>query len=611
MSLLYALAVLVVGFRGQDPRTGEVLWAIDWLDPALMLQVAGATLLLVGGASLIRIAQLRGGGHVVAEAMGGRLLHGNSQEPLERKILNVVEEMSIAAGTPTPPVYLLDQEPGINAFAAGYTVDDAVVGITRGCAERLSRDELQGVVAHEFSHILNGDMRLNIRLIGILYGILVIGFLGYMLLRSSFWSGAVRRRDSKDNSALAMLAIGIALMAIGFIGTFFGNLIKASVSRQREFLADASAVQFTRNPSGIAGALKKIGGLDVGATINNPNAAEVSHLFFGRAIESGLNSLFSTHPPLEERIARLDPSWSPSGKSVADTGRSSTGSTAPGAMGFAAGAAERGLDQIGQISTAHLDYAQQLISDLPQDVLDAVHEPYGARAVIYALLIDGDRETRAIQFAQMPDIADPDVWKLALRLQPHIAALDPKTRLPLLDLTLPALRELSPSQFVRFRKGLVSLIEADHSLELFEWTLQRVLLTHLKPTFEPFHPVRATIARLDRVARPCSVVLSTLARASGNDPEEIDRAFQIGRKSLGIAKIEWLAAEASSLPVLDGALETLLKLTAKRKRDLLTACARVICADQEVGIAEAELFRAIADTLECPVPPLLAGQPLT
>ncbi len=610
MGLLYGLAALVVGFKGQDPRTGEVLWAIQWLDPTLMLQVAGGTLLLVGGASLVRIAQLRGGGHVVAESMGGRLLHGNSQDPLERKLLNIVEEMSIASGTPTPPVYLLDQESGINAFAAGYSIDDAVLGITRGCAERLSRDELQGVVAHEFSHILNGDMRLNIRLMGILYGILVIGFLGYMLLRSSFWSGAMRRRNSKDNSAMAMLAIGIALMAIGFVGTFFGNLIKASVSRQREYLADASAVQFTRNPAGIAGALKKIGGLDVGATINNPNAAEASHLFFGRAIQSGFSSLFSTHPPLEERIARLDPSFTPRADGAAGAAPSSAKPGRPGVMGFAAERAERGLDQIGQPTTAHLDYAGQLISGLPRVVLDAAHEPYGARAVIYALLIGGDQATQDAQIEQMPQIADPDVWKLALQLRPRIAALDPNVRLPLLDLTLPALRELSPNQFSRFRKGLVSLIEADHKVDLFEWTLQRVLLTHLKPTFEPSRPPRAKYKKLARVARPCSVILSTLAQVSGSDPDETERAFQIGRVSLGLAKLEWIPPEALGLSLLDEALNELSKLTAGPKRELLTACAYVICADQEIKIVEAELFRAIADSLDCPVPPLLAGQPL-
>jgi Zn-dependent protease with chaperone function len=600
----------VLGFQGQDPNTGEVLWSIDWLDPALMLQVAAATSILVGGASLLRITQLRGGGHVVAESMGGRLLHGNSRDPLERKVLNVVEEMSIASGIPTPPVYLMDQEAGINAFAAGYSTSDAVMGITRGCAERLTRDELQGVVAHEFSHILNGDMRLNIRLMGVLYGILVIGILGHILLRSSLWSSAMGRRNSKDNSAMAMLAIGAALMAIGFIGTFFGNLIKASVSRQREFLADASAVQFTRNPSGIAGALKKIGGLDIGASVENPNAAEASHMFFGRVIGSGFSALFSTHPPLEERIERLDPAWSPPA-TPAEAGAAGAAAAAPGAMGFASEPAARGIDQIGQVTPAHLEYATKLIAGLPDDVAQLAHEPYGARAVIYALLIDDDEGARSIQLEALAKIAEADVWKLAIQLRPAIAQLDARVRLPLVDLTLPALCELSPSQFERFQRAVVALVEADRQIELFEWTLQRILLHHLEPHFRHIRPPRTRHKRMTRVADACATVISMLARASAHEPGVAERALQQARETLGLADLRLLAPERAGLAELDRALTQLAELTPQLKRRLMTACADFISADHEIRVEEAELFRAIADTLDCPVPPLLPGQPLS
>jgi len=601
----------VLGFQGQDPRTGEILWSIDWLDPALMLQVALATSILVGGASLLRVAQLRGGGHVVAESMGGRLLHGNSRDPLERKVLNVVEEMSIASGIPTPPVYLMDQEAGINAFAAGYSTSDAVMGITRGCAERLSRDELQGVVAHEFSHILNGDMRLNIRLMGVLYGILVIGILGHILLRSSLWSSAMGRRNSKDNSAMAMLAIGVALMAIGFIGTFFGNLIKASVSRQREFLADASAVQFTRNPSGIAGALKKIGGLEIGATVENPNAAEASHMFFGRVIGSGFSALFSTHPPLEERIARLDPAWSPPAARGEPAAVGPAAAAASGAMGFASEPAARGLDQIGQVTPAHLEYAAKLLAGLPDEVVQLAHEPYGARAVIYALLIDDDEGARNAQLEALPKIAEADVWQLALSLRPAIAQLDAGARLPLIDLALPALCELSASQFERFERAVVELVEADQQIDLFEWTLQRILLRHLEPHFRRARPPRVRHKRIARVADDCSTVVSILARASAHDPEVAERALQQARQTLGLADLRLLAPEQAGLAELDRALPRLGELTPQLKRQVMTACADFISADHEISVEEAELFRAIADTLDCPVPPLLPGQPLS
>lgn len=602
----------MLGFEGQDPRTGEVLWSINWLDPGLMLQVAVATLILVGGASLLRFTQLRGGGHVVAESMGGRLLHGNTQDPLDRKVLNVVEEMSIASGIPTPPVYLMDQEAGINAFAAGYSTSDAVMGITRGCAERLTRDELQGVVAHEFSHILNGDMRLNIRLMGVLYGILVIGILGHILLRSFFWSSAMGRRNNKDNSAMVMLAIGGALVAIGAIGTFFGNLIKASVSRQREFLADASAVQFTRNPSGIAGALKRIGGLDVGASIENPNAAEASHMFFGSVISSGFSSLFSTHPPLEERIERLDPAWSPptTPAATAEAGAAGT-AAASGAMGFAGEPAARGIDQIGQVTPAHLDYATKLIARLPDEVAQLAHEPYGARAVIYALLIDDDEGARNIQLEALAKIAEADVSELAIHLRPAIAQLDARVRLPLVDLTLPALCELSASQFERFQRAVKALVEADQQIELFEWTLQRILLRHLEPHFRRIRPPRARHKKMARVADACAAVISILARASAHEPGVAERALAQARETLGLADLSLLAPDRAGLAELDRALPQLAELTPQLKRQLMTACADFISADHEITVEEAELFRAIADTLDCPVPPLLPGQSLS
>lgn len=316
--ILFVLAVLAImasvdlllaatmGYLARDPRTGAIDWTLA-ADPQLLGLAVVGTLILVGGGSLYKTAQLRGGGRIVAEQLGGRRLNPDSRVPAERQLLNVVEEMAIASGSPAPPVYLLDQEDGINAFAAGFTPADAVIGVTRGAAERLTRDELQGVIAHEFSHIFNGDMRLNIRLIGLLHGILIIGLLGYFILRMTAFSGR-GRRSKQGSSALPLLALGAGLMAVGFFGTFFGNLIKAAVSRQREFLADASAVQFTRQPEGLAGALKKIGGAATGSTIQSPNAPEASHMFFGRAT-SGFSALFSTHPPLAARIRVIEPAW--------------------------------------------------------------------------------------------------------------------------------------------------------------------------------------------------------------------------------------------------------------------------------------------------------------
>lgn len=613
--LLYATAAILMGY-GQDPQTGATVWQIRWLDPLLMLQIGLATAVVVGGASLYRIASLSGGGRVVAEGMGGTLLHANTQDPVERRILNVVEEMAIASGMPTPPVYMMAQEPGINAFAAGFTPSDAVVGVTRGCVESLSRDELQGVIGHEFSHIMNGDMRLNIRLMGVLFGILVVGLIGSILLRSSLYSSAFRSRNSRDNSTQVLLIIGGVMMVVGFIGTLAGNLIKASVSRQREFLADASAVQFTRNPAGIAGALKKIGGFEGGSEILNPHAPESSHMFFGRAISSGFNSLFATHPPLEERIRRLDPSWQGQEPGSGEQeGRPTSTRPVPSAaggaaMGFSAEKADHAVAQIGTVTQDHLEYAHHLIQGLPASVIEAAHEPYGARAVIYGLLLNRDQEARARQLELLPVSAEPGVWKLMQGLEKEISGLEANARLPLIDLSLPALRELSPEQYKNFTGVVTALVAADEQISLFEWALQRILLTHLKPHFEGSRPSRVRFSGFKRLADPCEKIFSALVAASANHDEMGKRAFTEAAEGLGLSQIRLLSFGEVGLQGLDESLDALSGLTPALKKKFLYACANLIAADHRVTLEEAELFRAIADTLGCPVPPLLPGQNL-
>lgn len=609
---LYVLAAVATGFRGTDPRTQQLVFEIVWLDPLLMLHVGLLTLAVVGGASLYRISQLSGGGRVVAEGLGGRLLHSDSKAPLERKILNVVEEMAIASGIPTPPVYFLDHEEGINAFAAGFSPSDAVIGITRGCAQQLSRDELQGVVAHEFSHIMNGDMRLNIRLMGVLYGILVIGMIGYFLLRSSLWAGAASRRNSKDNSTLVMVAGGLALMALGFLGTLFGNLIKASVSRQREFLADASAVQFTRNPDGISGALKKIGGFEAGSHLESPAAPESSHLFFGQALSSGFNALFATHPPLAERIKILDPSWQGAmTESVREAAPSAGGATAGFAGGGPAPAfAGSAVDQMGRISTAHLDYAVQLLREMPSAVKEAAHDPYAARAVVYALLMDADPECRKLQLEILAAKGERGVPELTHKLLPEVERLGPAHRLPLIDLALPALRDLSASQYERFQGLVKDLVQADQRIDLFEWTLQRILLTHLAPNFEGVHRPGRRLRSKHELRQVLETILSSLARVGNLSESEMRQSVASVGRGLVKAELRLLSNDEVGLASLDEALGLAASLDSKAKELVLRACAQIIAADGEVADSEAELFRAIGDSLGCPVPPLLPGQPL-
>ena len=622
--VLFALAVLAImasievllatamGYLGRDPETNEVDWTAV-ADPRLLILAVVGTLIVVGGGSLYKIAQLSGGGRVVAEELGGRLVDTSTSDPVERRLLNVVEEMAIASGTATPPVYLLEQEEGINAFAAGLTPQDAVIGVTRGTATTLDRDELQGVIAHEFSHILNGDMRLNIRLIGLLHGILIIGMIGYFILRMSFFTGGGRSRDSKG--ALPVLAIGAGLAVIGFAGTFFGNLIKAAVSRQREFLADASAVQFTRHPEGIAGALKKIGGFVTGSAVKNPNAPQASHMFFGRAT-SGFNAMFATHPPLKERIKRIDPSWDgefPELDAGGAGGRAAA--TVPGVAGFAGGeaAAAAGpsvadaVSHVGQPTPAHIEYAAELIGHLPEAVVEAARDPYGARAVVYALVLDRDAGPRQNQLSHLEAAADRGVFEETVRVAPFVEQLDPRMRLPLLELSLPALRALTPSQYRLFRRNLIVVAEADEVIDLFEWSLYRILVSDLEGHFGRPRRPRVRHSSVAAVRSPLALLMSVLAYVGDRNPQAAGHAFAQAWRVLSLPDVRLLPHEECGLAELDAALVELDQAAPQVKKRVLEAAVACITADRQVTAEEAELLRAVSASMSCPMPPILPG----
>jgi Zn-dependent protease with chaperone function len=576
----------------------------------------GGALALIGGGSLFKVAQLRGGGSVVAEQLGGRRVYPDSADVVERRLLNVVEEMAIASGVPTPPVFLLDDEQGINAFAAGYAPSDAVVAVTRGCAEQLSREELQGVVAHEFSHILNGDMRLNIRLIGILHGILLLGLLGRLLMR--LFGQSRGSRDEKGGLAALALA-GAALFVLGYLGTFVGNLIKAAVSRQREFLADASAAQFTRNPSGLAAALKRIGSLAAGSRLQAVHAAEASHLFFAAGLREAFFGLTSTHPPLAERIRRLDPHWDgvfpPPRTREAAWSATTRSREVEGVAGLAPAEAldvsvvARASAQVGDPTLAHRQYAAALLAALPPEVAAAAREPYGARAVLFALLADRQPAARLEQRKALSAVAAADVVELAWKLLPLVDATDVRARLPLVDLALPALRAMSRPQYENFTRCFQAMAESDRRLGLFEWMLHAVLLRHLRPQFDRTAPPRPPSRSLRACRRECSVLLSALALADARSPQAAE-AIARAAERLPELELELLAPADCNLRRLHQALDALACVKAKQRQRLIDACAACICADGRVTVAEAELLRGVCDMLDCPLPPLLPGQPL-
>lgn len=623
MASVVALIVgvdLLLGAALSYARPDGEVRAVDlWLalDPLVVAMAVFGTLAIVMGGTAYKVIQLWGGGVVVAEQLGGRRVTPNTTIPHERQLLNVVEEMAIAAGTSVPPVYILPRERGINAFAAGYTTSDAVIGVTRGAAQRLSRAELQGVIAHEFSHIIHGDAGLNIRLMGLLHGILLIGWAGHFLFRILFFSGGGRRGGGAGGKGgswvlLVIMAVGVGLMVIGFAGTFLGSLIKAAVSRQREFLADASAVQFTRHPEGIAGALKKIGGLSYGARVESPNALQASHLFFGRAT-SGITSVFSTHPPLAERIRRLDPSWD--GRFLESSGGGNFVALPDTASGLVDGVGRttapeeanlrKAVDGIGQLTTAQLSYAADLIAGLPPRLVEAAHEPYGARALIYALLIDRQTTIRTLQQEHLDRAADPGVVAETKRLLPMVDRIGQTARLPLVEISLVALRELTPAQYRLFKTNVDLLVEADRTVGLFEWTLRRILVHDLEVQVVHRRPRGGGWRTLAQLGSQCEVLLSTLAHVGHHDDEDAARAFDQGWQHLGLSPGWPRSQSESGFEALEAAMTDLESVEPRGKRRIVEAAAACIGADLTITVYEVELLRAISAALGCPMPPLV------
>ena len=570
IAAVYVVAVLVI--HGAGNSHGRVPSApLSFWDPSLLLAVAFGTGIVIGLASLYKVAELSSGGEVVAQMMGGRQVDPQTRDPAERRLLNIVEEMSLASGVPVPPVFVMDNETSINAFAAGYNPNQAVVAVSRGCLDYLTRDELQGVLGHEFSHVLNGDMRLNLRLIGIVFGILSLSIVGYYILRSAGWAGSSRDSEGRrsDNSG-AIFLIGLAMCILGYLGVLLGNIIKAAISRQREFLADASSVQFTRNPEGLAGALKKIGGLADGSRIRDAHAHEISHMFFGDAFAGSMFNLFATHPPLEERIKLLDPKFDgsfPATEPVMEDDEVSgvsqlsarskpdahaCGTTRPlaGAGGFdstqaaalaglAAGGSrparamstdrDRILRQVGSPQPEHLEHAGRIVAGMPDILLQAVREPYSVRAAIFALLLSrDDQPTRERQWQMLGQSIEPPLVKIVQQQSTAIDQLPPENRLPVADMATPALKRLSPAQYAAFRQIVEALTAADGKIDLFEYCLRVVLFGCLDVQFglRPAPAVR--FKSFAQVAPAATVILSALAYAGQSDPADIQRAFQAG-----------------------------------------------------------------------------------
>lgn len=641
----YIALMMIFGYSGANVKLVDPLLAVVSL-------VCTAAFIFLGSA--YKTSSLSKGGSVVAESLGGVEVDASSPDPLRRRLVNVVEEMSLASGVPVPRIYVLENEPGINAFAAGYTINDAAVAVTQGCLQQLTRDELQGVIAHEFSHVLNGDMRLNIRLIGVIHGILLMFFTGRLMVRM-LGMGRGRSSSNRGGGGIAAIAIGgLVLMAFGYAGVLCGRLIKSAVSRQREYLADAAAVQFTRNPAGLAGALKKIGGYTHGSKITASNAEEISHMCFGNVKHGGFSSLSSkmmaTHPKLEERIRRIDPSFdgnyvkleagstAAAGNIAGVSAMAGASQAAPSggggamaqgaAVAMASAATTRGgndwstedrtleytvnadevLQSVGEASPERLVYCATLLDEIPRPLMEARSNILGAIASVYTLLLDEDLEERRKQGQLLHKYCDPRVVDESRKLWPAVATLEQEIRLPLMDLLYPTLRRMTDDQFHNFSAMVDRLIMADGKVVLKEFIIQKVLMHRLELSLsEPKRKV-VQFKAYSAVVGDMQFLLSCLADVGHDDINDAAASFDAGRSRIPAKygeKIRFLPADEWTFSQVGVALDRLATASPTIKKTVVDACAYCVMGDGVVTVEEIELLRAICESVDIPLPPFI------
>jgi Zn-dependent protease with chaperone function len=614
------LAVLLA-FHRTYMSTGQTI--------ATVIATSVITVLAITLAASFRTLGLRGGGGVVARELGGVLVPQDTQDPQLRRLRNVVEEIAIASGTPVPEIYVMPHEKGINAFAAGWSTSDAAVSVTQGALDSLNRAELQGVIGHEFSHVVNGDMRLNIRLIGLLFGILFLAVIGRTLTYGGLLGGGGGRRDNRNgNNGNPLVIIGIALLAVGFIGVIAGRFIKAAVSRQREYLADASAVQYTRQTSGIVGALAKIAGLEQGSQLRNPKREEVGHMLFGSG--ASLSSLLATHPPLEERIKVLDPSYDlnrlpqlarqwaahpPVGlEEDAQLGLAPATVSAPAAAASAPAAplpaphttvpvAEHDvLRGVGAPDHGAYAKAEALINQIPADVLDRARNPRTVVPLVLGLLMADDPAARTDQHTMLAQrygqpLADA-VWNEGSAL----AGLHPLLKLPLAELAFPALKQRSLAERSTVVKQVSDLIHADGIITAHEYCLSRLVYSELGASIQPPSQWRTGGGRLTGARDAVVTLLSVVAFAGNEDPQAAAHAYRAGLERVLPGLNAPYQPPTDGVTVLETAWPALTTLSPGDTQHLVAGVVAVISDDGVTTVTEMELLRTICGLLHCPLP---------
>ena len=615
LAVALALDLVLFTFLSSSRAGGIVVAPLQFaaLNPGVALFSTLIVMGVLGLASLYKSMELRGGGGVVARNLGGVLVAQDTTDMQRKRLLNVVSEMAIASGVPMPEVYVLEQESAINAFAAGHTPANAAVTVTQGALERLNRDQLQGVIGHEFSHILNGDMRLNVQLMGWVFGLFVVALIGRLILNFS-------PRNRRGNNGI--IALGFAVMVLGYVGLFLGRLMQAAVSRQRERLADASGVQFTRNPQGLKEALVKIAATPDGSILATPHAEQAAHMFFAE----GLNRFFATHPPILERIRELDPQFDERelARVAAEYERAGVpeGTGANGAAGFApsampeprvAAAPSRapaselsvaipgaGVSSLaGSLDAHHIQQAQAIHAALPDSVRE-FQSPGRAQAFVLGLLLSKEPEVRQRQFALLGQSLSVGNFAVIQQIAPVVDAIDPMLRLPALQQVFPSLRRAPIAQRRALAELASQLIHADARIDAFEFCLAKLLETLLNDELDA--RVSHGTLSLEDVEEEITVLFATLAQLGAQDEPSARIAYEAGMTVVLPMRSPEYKALSDWPRQLSDALPRLGRLSPFAKKTVIDGLVKTITSDAVMTEAEAELLRTVCALLHCPIP---------
>ncbi len=614
LAIVLSIEVIILMFLGQPGPEGTR----NLIDPGFLggnSTLAGGTAVVtlgvVGLASMFRMTSLRAGGGKVAVELGGVRVDADPRDPLRRRLRNVVEEVALASGVPVPEIYVLEKESAINAFAAGYTPADAAIAVTRGTLEKLSRDELQGVISHEFSHIHNGDMRLNIRLIGLLFGIMVLSLVARRVLFSARYT-RVSRSSGNNSGGGALILIAVGVLVVGYVGMFFARWIKAAVSRQREYLADASAVQFTRNPAGISGALKRIA-IEANGSLLEVESEEVSHMLFGEGRKS---SLLATHPPLISRIQKIEPSFDPreledlvkkikrKRKNVAEDEERRRAQAEKKSSSGGAGMFDVNnlIDNIGNPDSNQLLFAALVAASMPQEVQSAARSAEWAPETLCLLLLNKDPEVRERQMLLVATRLGSESEKQLRTLQNALPEISPEQRLPLAEMTFPALKRRPREDLMRLLDTIRALISADGQVDVHEYALAKMLEVMVADAISPANSSHGGRKSARSLKNEVSSFLMVVADLGHEDQGKAITAWQAGMQEVGLNPGEYNPGNWRQ--VLDATLTKLDQLAPKQKEKLLRAIVETMIADNQINLIEAELLRAICASLHIPLPML-------